>query len=389
MSNEPSAFVPLSRPHIDPDDIDAVVGVLEGGWLTSGPVAEEFAARFAAAVGTQHAVPVTSCTAALHLALAVLDIGPGDEVITSPYTFAATAEVIRYRDAHPVFVDIDPRTFNLDPAGVERALTSRTRAIVPIHIAGLLADTDAIGKVAAAHDVTVVADAAHAFPAASAGRPVGALCDLTAFSFYATKTITTGEGGMLCTDHSGWAERAKRLSLHGLSRQAWSRHTAQGSWYYEVEEVGYKYNLPDLLAALGLAQLRKAERLRARREAIAARYSEALADLPGLELPAKPLPGDVHAWHLYMLRVDAEAVGISRDEVIGRLRDRGIGCSVHFIPLHLQPYYARTYGLAPEDFPLAAAEYAREVSLPLFAAMTDDEAERVIEAVRAIAGGRR
>jgi dTDP-4-amino-4,6-dideoxygalactose transaminase len=304
-------------------------------------------------------------------------------VITTPYTFAATAEVIRYFDARPVFVDVDAASLNMRPDLIEAAITPRTRAILPVHIAGLPAELDAIQTMARSHGLLVIEDAAHAFPTRYKGRMVGGLSDFTCFSFYATKTITTGEGGMLCTNNARWAEHCRMMSLHGISKDAWKRYTAEGSWYYEIIAPGYKYNMTDVAAAMGLAQLRKAERMRQRREAIAYAYDRAFDELPELELPLRRSDCQ-HSWHLYTLRLNLEQLAISRADFIEALKQRGIGVSVHFIPLHLHPYYRDTYGYKPEDFPVAYREYTREISLPIYSRMSDDDVQRVIDAVHDI-----
>ncbi|MFV9504445.1 MAG: DegT/DnrJ/EryC1/StrS family aminotransferase [Oscillochloridaceae bacterium umkhey_bin13] len=378
-----STFLPFALPDLDEEEIEAVTAALRSGWVTTGPQVRAFEAAFAEAVGAQYAVAVNSCTAALHLALDAIGLQAGDEVITTPYTFAATAEVIRYFDARPVLVDIDPVTLNLDPSRLASAVTNRTKAIIPVHIAGLPADLDAIQQLARAHDLRVIEDAAHAFPAAYHGKPIGACSDLTCFSFYATKTITTGEGGMICTDNPAWADHCRIMALHGISRDAWKRYTAEGSWYYEIIAPGFKYNLTDIAAAMGLVQLRKAERMRQRRAAIAQRYHAAFAQRPELQLPADD-PAHTHAWHLYTLRLNLEQLRVDRAGVISALKARNIGTSVHFIPLHLHPYYRDRYGYQPEDFPVAYHEFLREVSLPLYSKLTDAEVDDVIAAVLAV-----
>jgi dTDP-4-amino-4,6-dideoxygalactose transaminase len=284
----------------------------------------------------------------MHLALEAIGLRRGDEVITTPYTFAATAEVVRYFDARPVLVDIDERSFNMRPDLLAAAITRRTRAIIAVHIAGLPADLGAIHDIARWHDLPVIDDAAHAFPASYAGQRIGSLSQFTCFSFYATKTITTGEGGMLCTNDDRWAERCRIMALHGISKDVWKRYTAEGSWYYEIVAPGYKYNMTDIAAGMGLAQLRKAERMWQRRRAIAQRYNQAFAGLPELQIPHDQ-PDCQHAWHLYMLRLHLDRLRIDRAQFAEELKRRNIGISVHFIPLHIHPYYRETYGYRPED----------------------------------------
>lgn len=383
-----ASYLPFALPDLDHDELAEVTEVLSSGWLTTGPKVRQFESDFAAFVGCRHAVALNSCTAAMHLALEACGLQPGDEVITSPYTFAATAEVVRYFDARPVLVDIDQKTFNIRPDQIGRAITPRTRAIIPVHVGGLAADLDAIYAVAAERGLAVIEDAAHALPSRCGGRMVGqqvrpdvrsAIC----YSFYATKTLTTGEGGMLCTDDANLADRARIMALHGISRNAWNRYTAEGSWYYEILAPGFKYNMTDIMAAIGLAQLRKVEAMWRRRCQIAARFTEAFQLHPELETPANGAAGQ-HAWHLYMLRLNLDRLRIDRSRFMEELKARNIGASVHFIPLHIHPYYRETYGYAEEDLPIAAAEYRREISLPIYSRMSDQDIEDVVEAVSEI-----
>lgn len=373
-------FLPFALPDVTEDEIDAVVQVLRSRWLTTGPRAKELEARFAAAVGSPHCVVVNSCTAALHLALEAVGVRPGDEVIVPTLTFAATAEVVQYLGATPVLVDVRASDHNVDPAAVERAITARTRAIVPVHFAGVPADMDELAAAARARGIAVVDDAAHAFPARYRGREVGTLADVTCFSFYATKTITTGEGGAAVTSREDWAERMRIMSLHGISRDAWKRYTQAGSWYYEILAPGFKYNLGDLAAALGLVQLSRAAAMCARRRAIAARYDEAFRGESALELLA-PAPDRTSAHHLYVVKVVPEVLDVDRDDFVEALRAHGVGVSVHFIPLHVHPWYRQTFGYRPEALPVAHEVYLRSVSLPIYSAMTDAQVERVIAAV--------
>src|SRR5579859_3008517 len=376
-------FLPFALPHITQAEIDEVVDTLRSGWLTTGPKTKRFEQEFAEAVSASHAVALSSATAALHLALDALGIGPGDEVIVPVYTFTATASVIIHSGATPVFVDVDPITCNLDPQLLAQAITPRTRAIMVVQIAGLPAEMDEIMAFARAHSLAVVEDAAHAFPALYRGRMVGSLGDLTAFSFYVTKTLATGEGGMLTTDNAEYAERARLMALHGMNRDSWKRYAAGGSWYYEVVEMGYKYNMMDIVAALGLHQLARRQWLFERRRTIAEQYNQAFAQFGELELP--PHPAHVqHAWHLYPLRLRPERLSITRDDFIKALTDLKIGSSVHFIPLHLHPYYRTTYQLQPNDFPNALQAYEREISLPIYPGMTSSDVEDVIAAVEEI-----
>jgi dTDP-4-amino-4,6-dideoxygalactose transaminase len=376
-------FLPFALPDIGEEEIAEVVDTLRSGWVTTGPKARRFEAEFATFLGdaSLHCIAVNSATAGLHLALEALDIGPGDEVITTTHTFTATAEVVRYLGADVKLVDIDPDTLNIDPAAIEAVVTPSTKAIIPVHYGGLAADMPAILAIARRHGLKVVEDAAHALPATSSGRLVGTLdSEAAVFSFYANKTITTGEGGMLVTRDGALAKRAQVMRLHGMSRDAFDRFTASvPSWYYEIVAPGFKYNLTDIAAALGLQQLKKAHRFAQRRAAIAARFNEALAALPVLTAPLAPA-GELHAWHLYPLRL-ADGATVSRARVIERLFERGIGCSVHYIPLHLQPYWRDRYRLTPQMFPHSQRVYERQLSLPIYTRMTDDDVERVVRAV--------
>jgi perosamine synthetase len=395
MSNEPlltgtdvvtaprlrAEFLPFHRPFIEAEEIEEVADTLRSGWLTMGPKTLQFERDFAAYIGAPHAIAVNSATAGLHLAVDALGLEPGDEVITSPYTFTATAAVVLHAGARPVFADIDEATLAIDPEDVARRITPRTRALMPVHMAGHPCDMDALHALAQRHGLAVIEDAAHALPARWRGRTIGTLSDLTVFSFYAGKNITTGEGGMITTPRADLAARLGTRRLHGISRDAWKRYTAQGSWYYEVEYPGFKYNMTDINAAIGLHQLRKSDRFHALRTRYAARYRAGLGDVPELMMPADA-PEVEHAWHLFILRVREERLRIGRDQFIEALRARNIGTSVHFIPLHLQPFYQRELGCGPDDFPRATAAYRGAISLPLYPRMTEDDVDDVIEAVR-------
>lgn len=379
------SFLPFAAPDIGQEEIDEVVACLRSGWITTGPKAKQFEADFAAYIGGDvEAVAVNSATAGLHLALEALNVGPGDEVITTPYTFTASAEVIRYLGADPVFVDVDPATINIDPSLIERAITPRTKVILPVHFAGLSADMGPILEIARAHGLRVVDDAAHSLPTRYRGEMIGSLAtDATVFSFYATKTITTGEGGMVVTRNPAIAARCRVMRLHGISRDVFNRYVSEKeSWHYEVVAPGYKYNMTDIAAAIGIHQLRKADKFHARREQLARCYDEALAGLP-LTLPPHAPKGSVHAWHLYVIRINEDAP-VSRNEFIDEMTRRRIGTSVHFIPLHIQPYWRDTYSLHPDDFPRALDIYKAAVSLPIYTRMTSADQARVVESVRAI-----
>ena len=376
-------FIPFALPHVTEAEIEAVADVLRSGWVTTGPKTKEFEARFGEAVGAPHCVAVSSCTAALHLALEAVGVRSGDEVVVPTMTFASTAAVVRHLGAVPVLVDVRASDHNVDPAGIERAMTARTRAIVPVHFAGVPADMDEISELAGPRAIPVIADSAHAFPCRYKGRNVGTLADITCFSFYATKTITTGEGGAAATANSEWADRMRQMSLHGISRDAWKRYTSQGTWFYEILAPGFKYNLTDIAAAMGLVQLARAEQMLARRAAIAARYDEAFRGETALEFPIHRTDR-THAHHLYVVRLVPEALRLDRNGFMEELRRRGIGASVHFIPLHVHPYYRDTFGYTPESLPVAFDLYQRSVSLPFFSAMSDRQVVRVIESVREI-----
>jgi dTDP-4-amino-4,6-dideoxygalactose transaminase len=378
-------FLPFALPDFGEAEFAAVREVLESGWITTGEKTRAFELQFAKVVGARHAIAVNSCTAALHLALEAAGVNAGHEVITTPYTFAATAAVIHLAGAKPVFVDIDRRTFNIDPERVLRAITPRTKAVIPVHIAGLAADLDPILEICRRRGIAVVEDAAHAFPSTYRGRSIGSIGDFTCFSFYATKSIATGEGGMITTDDDDHAQLCRTLAFHGLSRDAWKRHTAQGNWSYEVIAPGFKYNLTDIASALGLVQLRRAEAMAARRAAIAKRYNAAFSECDAFERPAAGSEDDRHAWHLYMLRLHLDRLTADRASFIERLKSRGIGASVHFIPLHAHPYYRDLYDFRPEDFPIAYSEYLREISLPIYSKMADEDVDRVIESVLEVA----
>jgi dTDP-4-amino-4,6-dideoxygalactose transaminase len=384
MSLTATEFLPFHRASIGSEEIDAVVDVLRSGWLTTGPRVREFEDAFARYTGARHAVALNSCTAALHLALAAIGLSEGDEVILPAMTFAATGEVVFYFNARPVLVDCAPGSHHLDPIEVEKAITNRTKAILPVHYAGAPCDIDPILEIARKHNVKVIEDAAHALPSRYRGQMVGTLSDITCFSFYATKTITTGEGGMATTNDPEYADRMRSLSLHGISRDAWKRYTTEGSWRYEILEPGYKYNLTDIQAALGLVQLRKCDAMRARRAFLAERYSRSLASLDAFETPPATHDGD-HAWHLYVIRVNESALRIGRDQVIEELKERGIGASVHFIPLHLHPLYQHRLGYRAGQFPNAENSFQASISLPIYSEMTDDDSDRVVDVLEQIA----
>jgi len=397
--------VPFYRPDIRELEIQEVVAALRSGWLTTGPRVKRFEQEFAAAVGTPHAVALNSCTAALHLAVHALGLRPGDGVLVPALSFAATAEIVRYEGGIPILVDCDPVTLNMDleqagqtlaalrsggaVAGLPRDLP--VVGMIPVHVGGMMLNIDDINAFAARHNLWVVEDAAHAFPAAwrRAGGPWQHCGQQTSaiscFSFYANKTITTGEGGMAVTADAELAARMRLLSLHGLSHDAWGRYSGGGSWDYRILAPGYKYNMTDVAAALGIHQLARAEDMRRDREAIAHEYRHRLSDVDELELP--PIDADrIHAWHLFPIRLRLETLTIDRNDFIRELNQTGVACSVHWRPLHLHPYYQETFGWRPADLPAASAVWTRLVSLPLFSTMSRHEIDTVVDAVRVVCG---
>jgi len=382
-----SEFLHFAPPLIGDEEIEEVVRTLRGGWLTTGPKAQQFEREFKEFVGAQAAIALNSATSAMHVALAALGIGEGDAVVSTTMTFCSSIHVIEHQRARPVLVDVESDTLNIDPEQVEAAVkkTPGVKAILPVHLYGHPADMNAIYDIAQRHGLAVVEDAAHSLPARIDGRMIGAPMagfdqpNLVAFSFYATKNLTTGEGGML-TGPLGLVDDARVWSLHGMSRDAFKRYTAEGSWRYEVVLPGFKYNMPDLQAAIGVHQLRRLEDMQKRREAIVAQYDEALGQMDELETPVAR-PNVRSAWHIYLLRLRAGRLKIDRAAFIEELRTRKIGASVHFIPVHLHPYYRDRYSLRPEDFPVAQSNYERMLSLPLSPAHSDRDVADVIEAV--------
>jgi len=372
-------FLEFSPPVIGDDEVNAVVETLRSSWITTGPKTKEFEKKFAEKFGAPAALAVNSCTAALHTALVGLGIGPGDEVITTPMTFCSTVNVIEQVGARPVLVDVEPDTLNIDPDKVEDAVTTKTKAIMPVHYSGHPVDLDAIYDIAERHNLFVVEDAAHAVSAKYKGRYIGTGGTVAAFSFYATKNMTTAEGGML-TGTPDFVEKCRIISLHGMSRDAWNRYSKEGSWYYEVLLPGFKYNMTDIQASLGLVQLEKLESFQLRRAEIVAKYNQEFKNYDALEIPVAKAEVE-HAWHLYVLKLNLEALRINRNQFIEELKVRNIGTSVHFIPIHLHPYYRDKYGYKPEDFPVAFNNYQRIISLPLHAGLSDNDVQDVIAAV--------
>lgn len=375
-------FIVFGSPRIEEAEIQEVVDTLRSGWLGTGPKVKKFEEAFGRYTGAPHACAVSSCTAALHLALIAAGIGPGDEVITTPMTFAATVNVIVHAGATPVFADIDRRTLNIDPARIAEAVTDKTRAIIPVHLAGRPCDMDPILEIARRRRLVVIEDAAHAIEARYHGRKVGAIGDITCFSFYVTKNVCTGEGGMVTTGREDWAEKMRIYSLHGLSKDAWKRYSTAAAQHYQVLYPGYKYNMMDIQAALGIHQLARVEESLARRNEIWARYDAAFAGLP-IITPAPAAPDTVHARHLYTILIDRERCGLSRDAMREELHARGIGTGVHYLSVAEQPYYRERFG---DRFRLPNAAWVSErtLSLPLSAKLTDTEVDRILEGVKGI-----
>jgi dTDP-4-amino-4,6-dideoxygalactose transaminase len=376
--------IPFHRAAMGEEEVRAVAEVIRSGWLTMGPKTIEFEGAFAEYVGAKHAIAVSSGTAALHLALEAAGICSGDEVLLPTVTFTATAEAVIYLGARPILVDVNSNTMNLDTDDAARRITSRTRAIIPVHFGGQPCDVTEVHTIAQRHGLRVVEDAAHALPSEYKGKRVGALSEFTAFSFYATKTLATGEGGMITTDNESSAARMRMMRMHGIGRDAWKRYQNDGSWHYEVLEAGFKYNFTDVQAAIGRVQLGKCDELREARRNIAASYLEAFQKLNELIIPVE-LSDRKTSWHLFVLRLQLEKLNIDRSEFIRQLKKKGINTSVHFIPLHLHPFYQRKYGYSRGDFPAAENEYERCLSLPIYPTMSEREVGTVITAVSDIA----
>lgn len=388
-----SHFVPYCLHTVEEDEIQEVVDTLRSNWLTSGPKTMEFERQFADYIGSKYAIAVSSCTAALHLSLIAFDIQDGDEVITTPFTFAATTEVIEYQHAKPVFVDIDPSSFNINVNLIEEKITSRTRAIIPVHYGGIPCDLNKIYEIANRYGLVVIEDAAHAVGTVYQNRKVGSFGNPTAFSFYPTKNITTAEGGIITTNEEAVSDKSKILSLHGISKDAWKRYSSQGQWYYEIHQLGYKYNFTDIQAALGLQQLKKLDRFNSIREQYARLYFEEFCLIPAIQMPdwyylyfdKERFTGIKNSWHLFVIQLDEKRLTIDRSQFIEELRLRGIGSSVHFIPLHLQPYYAKKYGFRRGDFKVAETIYDKIISVPLYPKMTEEQLYYIIDTIQDIA----
>ena len=375
-------FLPYALPYWNEDEINAVIAAIKSNWWSKGPKTIEFEKRFADYVGAKYAVAVNSCTAALHTALAVKGIGEGDEVITTPLTFCSTANVVVHLGAKPVFADVCENTGCIDPGAIERAVTEKTKAIIPVHLGGQPCDMDKIEAIAKKHGLFILEDAAHAVYTTYKDKMVGSM-NTAAFSFYATKNISTGEGGMLTTSDEDIANEARIYTSHGMSRNAWNRYSKGGSWRYEVEVAGYKYNMTDIQAALGMSQLSRLEYMQGLREKYAAIYNEELAGVTGVKTPVDGGLGR-NAWHLYMIRIEKDELDIGRDEFIDALNEMNIGTSVHFIPVHLHPFYKKTFGTNEGDFPVAEGIFEKIISLPLYPSMNVEDVLYVAAAVREI-----
>jgi dTDP-4-amino-4,6-dideoxygalactose transaminase len=376
-------FLEYFKPQIDECEINEIISTLKSGWLTTGEKTRIFENALRQYLGCKHVISVNSCTAALHLALVSCGVAYNDEVITTPYTFAATANVVEHQNAKPIFVDIDPFTYNLDPKKIEEKITKNTKAIIPVHYAGHPCEMNEIQKIAKEHDLIIIEDAAHALGAIYRNKKIGNIGDFTCFSFYANKNMTTAEGGAITTHDDKLAEKIRIMSLHGISKDAWKRYSSQGSWYYEIEYPGYKYNMTDLQSSLGIHQLRKFDAMQKRRTEIVKLYNDELGIVNEIILPhVKPYV--THSWHLYPILLNPELLKISRNDFIQALKSEQIGTSVHFIPIHLHPYYKNKYHYKSGDYPVTEAVYANEISLPIYPAMSDDDAHDVIDAIKTI-----
>ena len=374
---EQKPFIPFSRPWIDETEIEAVSQVLESKWISTGARVREFERAFAEFLGVKHAIAVSSCTAALHLSLVVAGIGVDDEVITTPYTFTATAEAIRYVGAKPVFVDINSETLNIDITKIESAITARTKAVMPVHIAGLPCDMEVLQEICHRHNLVLIDDAAHAIPTEYKGQYIGNIGDLSAFSFYANKNMTTGEGGMITTNDGTHAETLRTMRLHGIDKDAWARQSKRSIWRYDITSEGYKYNMTDIQAAMGLCQLMKLNKQHERRRKFAEIYNTELQKFGQIHTPFVPENANEHAWHLYIIKLQSG----NRDDFVESLREENIECSVHYIPLHLFEFYQKRYGYNVGDFPKAETVFEQVVSLPLHPGLTETDVSIVIDTI--------
>jgi len=377
------SFLPFCRAPIDDGDIARVAETLRSGWLTIGPKTDEFEKLLAAYLGVPYVIAVSSCSEAMFLALKALSIGPGDEVITSTLTFASTVHSILHNGAVPVLADIEEETFGADPREIEKKITPKTKAVLPVHFGGQACRIDEIRDIASRNGLVVVEDAAHAFGASYRGEKIGRFGDATAFSFYATKNLTTGEGGCISMSDGGLEKELRRLSYHGMSRDSWERYSDRGSWYYEVEVPGYKCNLNDILASLGVSQLGKFDEIERRRNEIAAKYKELLASSPYFELP-RVRDGNVHTWHLFVVRLNLDTIKVDRDAFVRALAAENIGCSVHFIPIHMHPFFG-PYGKESDRFPVCDEYFTRCISLPIYPDMREGDVRQVVDALDKLA----
>ncbi len=378
-------FLALCKPMIGDEEVTAVVDILKSGWLTTGKAVKDFEQGVCDYTGAKHALGLMSCTGGLHMALAAHGVGPGDEVIVPTYTFVATAHVVTWLGATPVLVDSDPQTFNIDPAAIQKAITPKTKAIIPVHIAGNPCDMDAIMALAKQHKLVVIEDAAHALGTTYKGRKIGAIGDVTAFSFYAIKNMTTGEGGMLTTDDEALMTKLRRLAYFGVNKDAYDRYGKGGSWYYQVEGQGYKYNMDNIQGAMGVEQLKKLDTFNAKRTELAAAYTKRFSEIKGIRLQEIQEGGE-SCWHLFTIVIDEDTLGITRADLIDKLKEYNIGTSVHFIPLHLHPFYQEQYGYKEGDFPGAESVYKGLITLPLYPGMEEKDVEYVVEAIKEIIG---
>jgi len=376
-------FLPFAPPTISQKEIKEVTDTLRSGWITTGPKVKKFEQQFAKFSNCKYAVAVNSCTAALHLALAAIGLKKDDEVIVPTMTFASTAEVVRYFNAKPVLVDVNPDTLLIDIQDIKNKISKKTKAIIPVHYGGQACDIDEIIKIARQHNIRVIWDAAHALPTKYKGKIINSFPDITCFSFYVTKPITTGEGGMAVTNNKKWAEKMQILSLHGINKDAWKRYSAEGSWYYEIVAPGFKYNLTDIAASLGIVQLGKMNQFYQKRKKIAKSYNQAFKNIPHINIPIIKKYG-TNAWHLYPIQLNLKKLKINRNEFIEELKKRKIGCSVHFIPLHIHPYYRKKYKHKAKNFPNAYNAYKKIISLPIYPKMTEKDIKDVIWAVKDI-----
>ncbi len=384
-------FLPFALPSIEQDEINEVVDTLRSNWITTGPKTKKFEDDFSKLIGVKHAIAVNSCTAALHLGLEAVGIKEGDMAITSPFTFTASGETIRYLGADPLFADIDEKTFNIDSEKIKQIFenqnfdTSKIKAIIPVHFGGQACDMTAIIEIAKKYNLKIIEDAAHTLPTTHNGKLIGSFGDITCFSFYATKTITTGEGGMLVTNNDDYASRARTMRLHGINRDVFNRYITEDSdWYYEIIAPGFKYNMPDIAAAIGIHQLKKIYKFHSMRQKIAELYNNSFKNIEELEIPFIENLSDLHSWHLYVIKLKLELLKIDRSEFIKQLKLKGIGTSVHFIPLHIQPFYRKRYNFKPNDFPIAYNVFNKVCSLPIYPKMNEEDINRVINVVKEV-----